>query len=251
MIVIKENERLYATSWQYNSARILTRLAQLITAQGGKVKPLYPAVISDRNLEEACTATQRRIESASTFHPKVREPLISNLQKELALFQSISNAPITVIHTSYINFAMNGVYYSYSLDNNPFFPFTTSKPLSTPKAKPTPAMPVWKKVPSPGLLTRLSALAALIPRLNPLPGLSFPCSLPPHSPPFATIPSAPASPTLTMTVTTLKPSPSKSAASRLIFERQSATTPFITTQSAKERSDQNENQNPPPLQPPV
>lgn len=65
MIVIKENERLYATSWQYNSARILTRLAQLITAQGGKVKPLYPAVISDRNLEEACTATQRRIESAA------------------------------------------------------------------------------------------------------------------------------------------------------------------------------------------
>lgn len=81
MIVLKENERLYATSWQYNSARILTRLAQLITAQGGKVKPLYPAVISDRNLEEACTATQRRIESSSTFHPKVREPLISNLQK--------------------------------------------------------------------------------------------------------------------------------------------------------------------------
>lgn len=65
MIVIKENERLYATSWQYNSARILTRLAQLITAQGGKVKPLYPAVISDRNLEEACTTTQRRIESAA------------------------------------------------------------------------------------------------------------------------------------------------------------------------------------------
>lgn len=92
MIVLKENERLYATSWQYNSARILTRLAQLITAQGGKVKPLYPAVISDRNLEEACTATQRRIESSSTFHPKVREPLISNLQKELALFQSIPNA---------------------------------------------------------------------------------------------------------------------------------------------------------------
>lgn len=79
MIVIKENERLYATSWQYNSARILTRLAQLITAQGGKVKPLYSAVISDRNLEEACTATQRRIESSSTFHLKVREPLISNL----------------------------------------------------------------------------------------------------------------------------------------------------------------------------
>lgn len=61
MIVLKENERHHATSWQYNSARILTRLAQLITAQGGKVKPLPLAVLSDRNLEEACTATQRRL----------------------------------------------------------------------------------------------------------------------------------------------------------------------------------------------
>lgn len=108
-------------------ALILTRLAQLITAQGGKVKPLYPAVISDRNLEEICTATQRRIESSSTFHPKVREPLISNLQKELALFQSIPNAPI--------NFAMNGVYYSYSLDNNPFFPFHYIKTPIDPKSE--------------------------------------------------------------------------------------------------------------------
>lgn len=57
MIVIKDNERHHATSWQYNSARILTHLAQLITAQGGKVKPLPPAVLSDRNLEEICTKT--------------------------------------------------------------------------------------------------------------------------------------------------------------------------------------------------
>lgn len=74
MIVLKENERHHATSWQYNSARILTRLAQLITAQGGKVKPLPPAVLSNRNLEEACTATQRRLESSykagPTSHPK-------------------------------------------------------------------------------------------------------------------------------------------------------------------------------------
>lgn len=139
MIVLKENERLYATSWQYNSARILTRLAQLITAQGGKVKPLYPAVISDRNLEEVCTATQRRIESSynagPTSHPKERETQISNLQKELARFQAIPNAPITVTHTSYINFAMNGVYYSYSLDNNPFFPFHYLKTPIDPKSE--------------------------------------------------------------------------------------------------------------------
>lgn len=139
MIVLKENERLYATSWQYNSARILTRLAQLIAAQGGKVKPLYPAVISDRNLEEACTATKRRIESSynagPTSHLKEREIQISNLQNELARFQAIPNAPITVTHTSYINFAMNGVYYSYSLDDNPFFPFHYLKTPIDPKSE--------------------------------------------------------------------------------------------------------------------
>lgn len=139
MIVLKENERHHATSWQYNSARILTRLAQLITAQGGKVKPLPPAVLSNRNLEEACTATQRRLESSykagPTSHPKEREIQISNLQKELALFQSIPNAPITVTHTSYINFTMNGVYYSYSLNDNLFFPFHYIKAPIDPKSE--------------------------------------------------------------------------------------------------------------------
>ena len=69
MIVLKENERHHATSWQYNSARILTRLAQLITAQGGKVRPLPLAILSDRNLEEICTATQRRLESSYNAGP--------------------------------------------------------------------------------------------------------------------------------------------------------------------------------------
>ena len=139
MIVTKDNKRFYATSWQYNSARILTRLAQLITAQGGKVKPLYPAVISDRNLEEVCTAAQRRLVSSCkagpTSHPKERETQISNLKKELARFQAIPNAPITVTHTSYINFTMNGVYYSYSLNDNPFFPFYYIKTLIDPKSE--------------------------------------------------------------------------------------------------------------------
>lgn len=139
MIVLKENERHHATSWQYNSARILTRLAQLITAQGGKVKPLPPAVLSDRNLEEACTATQRRLESSynagPTSHPKERETQISNLQKELARFQAIPNAPITVTHTSYIGFTMNGIYYSYSLNDNPFFPFHYLKTPIDPKSE--------------------------------------------------------------------------------------------------------------------
>ena len=127
MIVMKDNERHYATSWQYNSARILTRLAQLVTAQGGKVKPLHPAILSDHNLEDAiqeieariCTLTERENESHSDAQTLALQTCLSRLDR----LRAIPNTPITVTHTSYISFAMNGLYYSYQLDSNPFFPF--------------------------------------------------------------------------------------------------------------------------------
>lgn len=127
MIVMKDNERLYATSWQYNSARILTRLAQLVTAQGGKVKPLHPAVLSDHNLEDDIqdiearirTLTERENESHSDAQTLALQTCLSSLDR----LRAIPNTPITVTHTSYISFAMNGLYYSYQLDSNPFLPF--------------------------------------------------------------------------------------------------------------------------------
>ena len=127
MIVTKDNERHYATSWQYNSARILTRLAQLVTAQGGKVKPLHPVVLSDRNLEDDIqdiearirTLTERENESHSDAQTLALQTCLSRLDR----LRAIPNTPITVTHTSYISFAMNGLYYSYQLDSNPFFPF--------------------------------------------------------------------------------------------------------------------------------
>ena len=127
MIVMKDNERHYATSWQYNSARILTRLAQLVTAQGGKVKPLHPAILSDRNLEDEIqdiearirTLTERENESHSDAQTLALQTCLSRLDR----LRAIPNTPITVTHTSYISFAMNGLYYSYQLDDNPFFPF--------------------------------------------------------------------------------------------------------------------------------
>ena len=127
MIVMKDNERHYATSWQYNSARILTRLAQLVTAQGGKVKPLHPAVLSDHNLEDEIrdiearirTLTERENESHSDAQTLALQTCLSRLDR----LRTIPNTPITVTHTSYISFIMNGLYYSYQLDSNPFFPF--------------------------------------------------------------------------------------------------------------------------------
>lgn len=127
MIVTKDNQRLYATSWQLNSARILTRLAQLVTAQGGKVKPLHPAILSDRNLEDDIqdiearirTLTERENESHSDAQTLALQTCLSHLDR----LRAIPNTPIAVTHTSYISFTMNGLYYSYQLDSNPFFPF--------------------------------------------------------------------------------------------------------------------------------
>lgn len=126
MIVTKDNQRLYATSWQYNSARILTRLAQLVTAQGGKVKPLHPAILSDRNLEDEIRETESKMNHLPEPNPDswldVRFIVEHHYLNKLEELRAIPN-DITVTHTSYISFAMNGLYYSYQLDDNPFLPF--------------------------------------------------------------------------------------------------------------------------------
>lgn len=127
MIVTKDNQRLYATSWQLNSARILTRLAQLVTAQGGKVKPLHPAVLSDRNLEDDIQDIEARIriltEKENESHSDAQTLALQTCLSHLDRLRVIPNTPIAVTHTSYISFTMNGLYYSYQLDSNPFFPF--------------------------------------------------------------------------------------------------------------------------------
>ncbi len=127
MIVMKDNERHYATSWQLNSARILTRLAQLVTAQGGKVKPLHPAVLSDRNLEDEIQDIEARIrtltERENESHSDAQTLALQTCLSRLDHLRAIPNTPITVTHISYISFAMNGLYYSYQLDSNPFLPF--------------------------------------------------------------------------------------------------------------------------------
>lgn len=89
MIVTQEKQRLYLGSWEYNAARILSKLAEIVEDNGGRVKPLNHAVIQNRN-----------------YSPEKRE-----------------TTEIVVTHTSYINFTLDGFYYYYQVDSNPFFPF--------------------------------------------------------------------------------------------------------------------------------
>lgn len=88
MFVMKANERLYLRAWEYNAARILSELANIVRNNGGKVKPTKNAIVSDRDNEG----------------------------------QS-KNEPIVVTHTGHISFVQDGTHYYYQVDVNPFSPF--------------------------------------------------------------------------------------------------------------------------------
>jgi hypothetical protein len=127
MIVIRENERLYLSNWEYNSCRILSELANIVDNHGGKVKPTKTAIVSNRTLAAAVRDLSGKLENMleiqkNDFSEK-RAAYIASKEKELEKCNAINNDPITVTHTSYISFVLDDVYYSYSTDANPFFEF--------------------------------------------------------------------------------------------------------------------------------
>ena len=52
MYVAKDNQRLYLDSWSYNAALVLTELAKIVWNNGGRVKPVNKALITNRSLSE-------------------------------------------------------------------------------------------------------------------------------------------------------------------------------------------------------
>ena len=128
MIITKENERLYLSSWSYNCAQILSELAKIVTNNGGKVKPTKTAIISNRSISEAIHESEKRLERLENAVAEGRgtektKIAIDTITAKLGELKSINNEPIQVTHLTYINFALDGVYYFYSADDNPFFPF--------------------------------------------------------------------------------------------------------------------------------
>lgn len=128
MYVSRDGQRLYLGSWKYNAALILTELAKIIENNGGRVKPLYTAVISNRHLESIIKNLKDQIEGLESLKETEKiKNVIGNLSKELAELELIDNTPITVTHTSYISFIFDDFYYYYQVDNNPFFDFYYEK----------------------------------------------------------------------------------------------------------------------------
>lgn len=128
MYVSRDGQRLYLGSWKYNAALILTELAKIIENNGGRVKPLYTVVISNRHLEGAIKNLKDQIERLESLEETEKiKTAIGNLSKKLAELELIDNTPITVIHTSYISFIFDDFYYYYQVDDNPFFDFYYKK----------------------------------------------------------------------------------------------------------------------------
>ena len=124
MFAIKDGQRLYLTSWQYNCARVMTQLAKLVEAKGGKVKYDYTLLVSNRSINEKIREIESLIEGMRKVGEKLNKELdLSKIEAELAALKAIPNEPITVTQDLYIVFVLNDVYYYYEADDNPFFEF--------------------------------------------------------------------------------------------------------------------------------
>lgn len=131
MLVLKDNERLYPDSWEYNGARIISKLAELVVENGGRVAPCKKAVISNRtidNMKIECSLRLEKLESLEEKnHKDVLVAAIEKKKEDLKELEQIKNDPITVTHTSYISFVLENTYYYFQLDDNPFFEFLLVK----------------------------------------------------------------------------------------------------------------------------
>ena len=131
MIVTTNNQRLFLNSWNYNAARILSRLAQIVTDNGGRVKPQYRAVISNLSRDAAIREYSEKIEKYTilekTSHNPARAAAIREYSEKLEKLQALNNGPITVTHTAYIRFVLGDCMYYYEVNDNMFFDFHYTK----------------------------------------------------------------------------------------------------------------------------
>ena len=83
MFIFKEGERVYLTAWEYNTARMLGKLAEIVESKGGEVKPSI---------------------------------------KVNASYYCIENdEPKEIWGRGYISFLLDGIVYDFSVNDNMFF----------------------------------------------------------------------------------------------------------------------------------
>lgn len=145
MIVTKPNERFYLNPWGYNACRIMSTLAEIVISHGGNVKSTIPCKVSDRHKYDVLEDLNEKADSLEEMlqdtdfqeylgkvdkekSEQIFKHFKSSLEKTRMEIRKCEDEinydkPITVSHTTYVTFELDGVYYYYQVDNNPFFEF--------------------------------------------------------------------------------------------------------------------------------
>ena len=134
----RDYDRRYLTSWNYNAALILDELEKIVLNNGGAIvstwqKERKQFAITNRSIMGAIREEQERIErwtKADGITPKeTRQKAIQAAREHILELEQIPNAPHVTPYGdyTYICFMLNGFYYYYSMDRNPFFDFHYSK----------------------------------------------------------------------------------------------------------------------------
>lgn len=125
-----KGQTLHLTSSQYNMTRVINALARIVKREGGSVQAEEPFYIVNRHLNsDIVTAADHIRKASANIHGadenrKVRlAEYIKKQEEELKKMESINRKPVCVNHSSYLSFTLDGNYYYYQFDENPFFPF--------------------------------------------------------------------------------------------------------------------------------
>lgn len=120
-------KRLYLKSWEYNCARVLQELYNIITKKGGFAcsdwqteKDIY--LISNRTLSNKIAELEEKLKRVY-----ISNSYIDELEKEYQKLKKINNEPIKINFKSYIRFILNDTMYYFQIDDNPFFEFIYTK----------------------------------------------------------------------------------------------------------------------------
>ena len=121
-------EKRYLDNWNYNAARIFDNLEKIVHDNGGVLvsdwahnRPRPKFEIVRRGLRAAIQKKRDFLEKLE----KLNRPAAPTVRADLERLESIDDAPHVTHYGDYryIQFILNGFYYYYSVDNNPFFPF--------------------------------------------------------------------------------------------------------------------------------
>ena len=128
-------ENRYLSTWHYNAALILTELETIVKNNGGALCRTWeysnpPTWLTDRKqyliVNRALTeATNKEKELLTRLEKLGRTDAARETREKLAKYESINNAPVLCYYADYlyIDFVVDGHFYSYSMDRNPFFEF--------------------------------------------------------------------------------------------------------------------------------